>query len=207
MPEPDPAPPLGQRHSRLEDLHAFTMGASFAAVGVMLLKSAGLITGGVAGLALVVSHLTNWPVGMVFLVLNLPFFALAQRRLGWEYTLRSLTVVTVMSLLTLGIPHWLNIDAVNPVFAALFGGTLIGMGVLALVRHHASVGGIGLLALYLHETRGLNAGKVQLIADIVILLLASLVVAPKFLALSVLSAASLSLVVIANHRPGRYSGY
>jgi len=196
-----------QRHTLLEDLHAFGMGASFAAVGVVLLRSAGLITGGVAGLALELSYWAHWPVGPVFLVLNLPFFALAQRRLGWQYTLRSLTVVTVMSLLTVGIPHWLNVQAVDPVFAALFGGTLIGMGVLALVRHRASVGGVGLLALYLNETRGINAGKVQLVADLMILALGFFLVPLKFFLLSIVSAASLSLVVIAYHRPGRYTGY
>jgi uncharacterized membrane-anchored protein YitT (DUF2179 family) len=202
------APPLPtQRHTLMEDLHAFGTGASFAAVGVVLLRSAGLITGGVAGLALELSYWTHWPVGPVFLVLNLPFFAIAQRRLGWQYTLRSLTVVTVMSLLTVGIPHWLNVQAVNPVFAALFGGTLIGMGVLALVRHRASVGGIGLLALYLNETRGINAGKVQLVADLAILMLGFFLVPLKLFLLSLVSAASLSLVVIAYHRPGRYTGY
>ena len=90
---------------------------------------------------------------------------------------------------------------------AVLGAGPIGLGVLAMARHHASVGGIGLLALYLHETKGINAGKTQLAADVVIIALAGLVVDLRHLALSILSAAALSLVMIAYHRPGRYSGY
>lgn len=199
--------PIGEPHSWAEDIHALLVGSSFAAVGVVLLKSAGLITGGVAGLALTAAYLTHWPVGALFFGLTVPFFAVFQRRMGWGFTLRSLAVTAALALLTAWIPNWLSVRSIDPVFAAVFGGTLIGMGVLALARHHASVGGVGLLALFLYETRGINAGKTQLAADFVILLLAGLVVDLKHLLLSILSAGALSLVMIAYHRPGRYTGY
>ena len=68
------------RHTLIEDVHALLIGSSFIAVGLTLLKTAGLVTGGVAGVALIISYLTNWPVGTVFLVLNIPFYILAQRK-------------------------------------------------------------------------------------------------------------------------------
>lgn len=61
------------RHTALEDVHALLIGSSFIAVGLTLLKAAGLVTGGVAGVALIVSYLGGWPVGTVFFLLNLPF--------------------------------------------------------------------------------------------------------------------------------------
>ena len=195
------------RHSLAEDVHALLVGSSFAAVGVVMLKSAGLITGGVAGLALALAYWTHWPVGVLFFGITVPFFAVFQPRMGWGFTLRSVAVTGALALFTAVIPGWMSLKGVDPVFAAVFGGTLIGMGVLAMARHHASVGGIGLLALYLHETKGINAGKTQLAADVVIIALAGLVVDLRHLALSILSAAALSLVMIAYHRPGRYSGY
>ncbi len=200
-----PAPSL--RHTWAEDLHALLVGSSFAAVGLVLLKSAGLITGGVAGLALTLAYLTHWPVGAWFFGITLPFFAVFQSRMGWTFTLRSVAVTAALALFTTWIPSWLNVKGVDPVFAAIFGGTLIGMGVLALARHRASVGGVGLLALYLYETRKINAGKTQLAADILILLFACVAVDWRHLLLSILSAAALSLVMIAYHRPGRYAGY
>jgi uncharacterized membrane-anchored protein YitT (DUF2179 family) len=92
-------------------------------------------------------------------------------------------------------------------FAAIFGGSLIGMGVLALARHRSSVGGIGILAIWLHEKRGINAGKVQMSLDVLIVASAFFVVDLPHLALSVVSAVALSVVMIAYHRPGRYAGY
>jgi len=202
-----PAPPVGRPHTWAEDVHALLVGSSFAAVGVVLLKSAGLITGGVAGLALALAYWTHWPVGALFFGLTVPFFAIFQKRMGWRFTLRSLAVTALLALFTAIIPHWMVVKSIDPVFAAVFGGTLIGMGVLALARHHASVGGVGLLALFLYETKGINAGKTQMAADFCILLIACFVVDLKHLLLSILSAAALSLVMIAYHRPGRYTGY
>jgi len=150
------------RHTALEDVHALLIGSSFIAVGLTLLKTAGLVTGGVAGVALILSYLTDWPVGTVFLVLNIPFYILAQRALGWMFTLKTLATNLLLAGLAFGMPHWLKVTGVDPVFAAVFGGTIIGMGILALARHRASVGGIGVLALYLQEKRGISAGKVQM---------------------------------------------
>jgi uncharacterized membrane-anchored protein YitT (DUF2179 family) len=183
------------------------MGASFAALGVVMLKSAGVVTGGVAGIALILSDLTHWKVGPLFFALNLPFFILAQRTLGWVFTLKSLATTALLSIFTLVMPGWLHIVSIDPIFAAIFGGSLIGMGVLALARHRASVGGIGVLAIWLHEKRGINAGKVQMTFDVLIVASAFFVVDLRHLALSVLSAVALSLVMIAYHRPGRYAGY
>jgi len=195
------------RHSPLEDVHALLIGSSFIAVGLTLLKTAGLVTGGVAGVALILSYLTDWPVGTVFLVLNIPFDILAQRTLGWMFTLKTLATNLLLAGLALGMPHWLKVTGVNPVFAAVFGGTIIGMGILALARHHSSVGGVGVLALYLQEKRGISAGKVQMVADCLVVAAAFAVIDPTRLLLSILSAVALSVVIIANHRPGRYAGY
>jgi uncharacterized membrane-anchored protein YitT (DUF2179 family) len=195
------------RHTPIEDLHALLIGSSFIAVGLTLLKTAGLVTGGVAGVALIVSYLTNWPVGTVFLVLNIPFYVLAQRTMGWAFTGKTLATNLLLAGLAFGMPHWLKVTGVDPIFAAVFGGTIIGMGILALARHRSSVGGVGVLALYLQEKRGISAGKVQMIADCLVVVAAFTVISPAKLLLSILSAVALSVVIIANHRPGGYAGY
>ncbi|MBW8859181.1 MAG: YitT family protein, partial [Caulobacter sp.] len=111
------------RHTPLEDVHALLIGSSFIAVGLTLLKAAGLVTGGVAGVALIISYLTHWPVGVVFLALNIPFYVLAQRTLGWMFTAKTLATNLLLAGLAWGMPHWLKVTGVDPVFAAVFGGT------------------------------------------------------------------------------------
>ncbi|EJL27623.1 hypothetical protein PMI01_03750 [Caulobacter sp. AP07] len=195
------------RHTPIEDVHALLIGTSFIAVGLTLLKAAGLVTGGVAGVALIVSYLTHWPVGVVFFLLNIPFYVLAQRTLGWVFTGKTLVTNLLLMALAWGMPHWLKVTGVDPVFAAVFGGTIIGMGILALARHKSSVGGVGVLALYLQERRGISAGKVQMAADCLVVIAAFAVIDWDKLLLSILSAVALSVVIIANHKPGRYEGY
>lgn len=195
------------RHSLAEDMHALTMGSSFVAFGLVLLKAAGLITGGVAGLALMTSYKTGWPVGALFVAINLPFFILAQRRLGWTFTLKSAAAMAAISLFSMLMPRWLHLEGVNVVFAAIFGGSLIGMGVLSLARHRASVGGIGIIALYLQERRGISAGLVQFSFDILVVASAFTIIDPDKVVYSALSALALSLVMSAYHRPGRYAGH
>ncbi|WP_240621488.1 YitT family protein [Caulobacter zeae] len=201
------SPMPATRHTIIEDVHALLIGTSFIAVGLTLLKTAGLVTGGIAGIALIVSYLGGWPVGVVFFVLNLPFYIFAQRALGWTFAFKTLAVNVALTSLTLALPHWLKLKGVDPIFAAVFGGTIIGMGILALARHRASVGGIGVLGLWLQEKHGISAGKVQMGTDVLVVGAAFMVVSLDKLLLSVLSAVALSIVIIANHKPGRYAGY
>jgi len=197
----------GIRHSLGEDVYAILIGASLSAFGIVMLHAAGLVTGGVAGMALTVSYLTGLPVGTLFFVLNLPFLILAQRTLGWRFAVKSAITVALLSALTWVIPGWSHMGHVDPWFAAIFGGTVIGMGILSLARHKSSVGGIGVLALYLYETRGINAGKVQGSADTLIVLSAFVALDARHILFSVLSAVSLSLVLYTFHKKGRYTGY
>ncbi len=194
------------RHSLAEDIYAILIGSSLSAFGVVMLHMAGLVTGGVAGLALIGSYLSGTSVGLLFFVLNLPFLALAQRTLGWAFAIKSAVTVALLSGFTALMPHLYH-GAVDPWFAAIFGGTLIGMGILSLARHKSSVGGVGVLALYLYEKRGINAGKVQGSADTLIVASALIAVDIRHVLLSVLSAIALSLVIFTFHKRGRYNGY
>ena len=101
---------------------------------------------------------------------------------------------------------WVSISHISPIYAALAGGTLTGVGLLILFRHRTSLGGINILALYLQERYGFRAGYVQLAIDVVILFASSFVLEPENLALSLAGAAVLNLVLATNHRPGRYTG-
>lgn len=193
-------------HRPGEDVFALLIATSFIAVGLTLLKSAGLVTGGIAGVALTVSYLTGLPVGVLFFVLNLPFYVFAQRALGWPFTLKTLATNALLSGLSLVMPKLLRLESADPLFAALFGGVIIGMGVLALSRHRSSVGGIGVMMVYLSERRGISAGRVQLLTDLTIILCGMIAIDPAHLLLSLLSAGALSLVLIVNHKPGRYTG-
>ena len=68
------------------------------------------------------------------------------------------------------------------------GGCLIGLGMLVLFRHRASLGGVNILVLYLQDRHGWRAGYVQLAIDGAIMLLALALLPLERVGLSVLGA-------------------
>jgi uncharacterized membrane-anchored protein YitT (DUF2179 family) len=88
----------------------------------------------------------------------------------------------------------------------VLGGFLIGFGLLALLRHQASVGGVNILAQWLQQAKGFSAGKVQMSVDLVVVLTAFWVLPPMQVAQSVVGAVAIGAILALNHRPGRYLG-
>lgn len=193
-------------HTWLDDGHALIAGSLFVAFGLTMFAHAGLLTGGVAGLAFLLNYAAGVDLGLGFFLLNLPFFLLAWSRLGSVFTLKSFCAVAVVSLCTAMAPRVLRFEVLNPWLAAVLGGTLIGFGLLALLRHRASVGGVNILAQWLQQTRGLSAGKVQMTVDVLVVLAALSVVPPVRVLQSVLGALAIGAILTLNHRPGRYLG-
>ena len=193
-------------HTFFDDVYGITVGVLFVAMGVLLLQAAGLITGGVAGISLLVSYVSGYSVGLLFMLINLPFFLFGYLFMGVRFTVKSLLgSVLIMVLLKL-MPNGLVIGHVHPMVAALGGGTFCGMGILALARHGAGVGGTGIVTLWLQKKYGINAGRTQVMIDGVILLVALAIVSPELVGWSSLSAIAMSSMVMAWHRSGRYFG-
>lgn len=193
-------------HSALEDLLALLIGSLLIGLGLLMLQAAHLFTGGIAGIALILHYLTGAPVGLLFVAANVPFMLFAWRMMGAAFTLKTLAVNLLLAAISLGLPHVIRVE-VKPLFAALAGGVLVGLGILTLVRHRASVGGIGVVAIWAQDRHGINAGRVQMAADAAILLCALLMLPTGQLPLSVVSAFLFDLILLLNHRPGRYVGF
>jgi uncharacterized membrane-anchored protein YitT (DUF2179 family) len=193
-------------HSALEDAQALITGTLFVALGVAMFKQAQLLTGGTAGIAFLIHYASGWRFGLVFFLVNLPFVWLALRQMGTAFTLKTFAAVGLLSVLTELLPHVLAFAQLDPAFAAVMGGLAIGVGLLMLFRHHASLGGVNVLALWLQRRRGWRAGGVQLAFDCAVLAAAFALLAPAKALLSLVGALALNLVVAVNHRPGRYLG-
>lgn len=194
------------RHPLWEDALALLMGTAMVALGIAFYAHAGLLTGGTVGLAFLLKYLLGWSFGWSFFLINLPFYALAIWRMGWKFTLRTVCAVGLVSLLAELTPQWVGFARLNVLYAALFGGFAMGLGLLMLFRHRASLGGVNILALYLQERFGLRAGKVQMGIDAAIVLAAVFSVPADRVLLSILGALALNMVLAINHRAGRYMG-
>ena len=91
---------------------------------------------------------------------------------------------------------------IDPLYAALVGNLLAGVGILVVFRHRSSLGGFNVVALLCQERLGWRAGYVQMGLDLVVVL-AFATVSDLGLALaSAAGAVLLNLVIAMNHRPG-----
>lgn len=194
-----------KRHTLLEDAQAIIAGTLMIALGISFYSQVGLLTGGTAGLAFLLSYISPFTFGLVFFVINLPFYWLSIKRVGWEFTIKTFISVFAVSAFADITPLFIQLENIHPVYAAVAGGFLIGVGFVMLFRHNASLGGLNILARYLHQTRGISIGKFQMVVDCSIVFLSIFIVDWWLIAVSVLGAVVLNFVLVMNHKPGRYS--
>jgi uncharacterized membrane-anchored protein YitT (DUF2179 family) len=178
-------------HTVADDVQAVGTAVILVSLGLSLLNSAGLTTGGTPGLAFVLSYATGLPLGV------------AWKGMGPRFTAKTLAAVSSLSVGVGLLGHVVTVRA-EPLYAAIAGGVLIGTGLLVMFRHKASFGGINILALYLQRRKGWAPGKVQLVVDAAILAAALLLMDSTRVAWSLLGAVAVNAVLIWNHRPGRY---
>ena len=200
------AAPAGERHRLYEDVLAMVMGTLFVSLGLVIYTKTMLLVGGMAGLSLLVQYVSGLGFWLIFSLLNLPFYVLAVKRLGWRFALRTFIAVCLVSLFSRLTPTWVEFALLDPLYATVVGSGLIGTGLLMLFRHRTGLGGINILAIYLQERFGIRAGYFQLAVDLTILAAAFFVLTPAHLMLSVLGAAIVNLILAINHKPGRYLG-
>ncbi len=194
-------------HTLIEDIMAILIGTLFVSFGIAMFKQAGLLTGSTAGIAFLIHYITGLPFGALFFVINLPFYYFAFRRMGWRFTVKSFCSVALVSVFSELHKYFIDLAKIDPFYAAIFGGLLMGVGFIVLFRHQASLGGVNILALYLQDKHGIRAGKLQMAVDVCILLASFFVVSPLALAASVIGAVALNLVIWMNHRGDRYVGW
>jgi len=192
------------RHSTLEDIQALLVGTLLVALAITLFNRAGLLSGGTVGLAFLAHYLGGWAFGATLFLINVPFYWLAWRHMGRAFTVRTVAAVAMVSILGDWLPRHLVLASIEGWLAAVLGGVLMGNGFLILFRHHASLGGLGILALIAQKKWGWRAGYVQLAADAMVVGAAVLTVSLQRVLMSVAAVLVLNLVIATNHRPGRY---
>ena len=132
-------------HSRLEDIQGLLTGCLFVALGVCMFREAALFTGGTTGVAFLAHYFLDLPLGAVLFVINLPFYVFGWHKLGHAFTIKTFASVGLLSAYVELLPRWITFAHLDPTFAALMAGLLVGTGILILIRHGASLGGVTIM--------------------------------------------------------------
>ena len=193
-----------KQHSLFEDAQGLFFGTLMCALGMQFLQHTGFITGQTAGAAVIASYASGWSFGWIFFVINIPFYWLGYKRIGLAFTVKSLIAVTLLSVMTQFMPQYMGFSSLHPALAAVLYGFTTGIGLLALFRHGASLGGIGIVALMVQDKTGFRAGWLQMGFDAVLFALAFIWIDWKLVIYSLPGVVILNLVLAINHRRDRY---
>lgn len=192
------------KHSLLEDFQALVIGTLFVSLGLIFFKNTGLTTGGTVGLAILGSYATSISFSLLFFIINIPFYFLAWKKMGWCFTLKTVLAVGLLTILSELLSNWIILQSINPVFSAIVGGLLIGVGLVILFRHRMSLGGLNIFFLWCQERFGWRAGIVKMIIEGSILFASWPWLDIKNIGLSIIAVVTINLVLTINHKPGRY---
>ncbi len=155
----------------LEIYGILLFGALIAALGVnAFLVPQNIVGGGLSGVGIVVHSLTGFPVGTFMLILNVPLFCIGFRSLGTAFLTRSVFGAFSFSVLT-DLLSWLPPITKDPLLAALFGGSLLGIGMGIVFMFGATTGGTDIVAQLFHKLFSfLDVGKWLLVIDAAVIL-------------------------------------
>ena len=129
-----------------------------------------IIVGGVSGLAMIINYLTRLPVGVMSIVLNIPLFLLAWKKLGFRFiwlsllgTVLSSAAIDLLSLVPLRL-------TAEPMLAAVYGGVVKGLGLGLVYAAGATTGGVDICAKLVRQRRpDLPFGTLLLAFDAVVI--------------------------------------
>ena len=150
-------------------------GALYAAGVYSFASAAEFAPGGIAGLAVILNHFTDLPIGLCTLAFNVPVILLCFKTLGRTFFLRSLCTMAVSTILLDFVFPLLPVYHGDALMAALFAGALSGAGLALIYAQDSSTGGTDFVILSLRKKMPhLSIGTISLVTDGVVILLGGL---------------------------------
>lgn len=138
-----------------KELGLIVLGATVLALTInWFLSPAGLVTGGISGLGIIIESVSKntmgfmIPISLTTLLLNIPLFAVAIKQKGFVFVKKSLYSVGITTILIELTSYLPNIFAVDNdlLVTALIGGVGYGIGIGLVLRAGATTGGTDMLA-------------------------------------------------------------
>ena len=140
------------------------LSASFGLKGFLLPNS--FIDGGVTGISLIVAKLTDLPLSILLIAINLPFIIMAFSTIGRQFALRSIVAIMMLAVTVHFVPFPIITD--DKLLIAVFGGFFLGMGIGLAMRGGAVIDGTEVLAVFISKKTALTIGDIILIFNIMI---------------------------------------
>lgn len=133
-----------------------------------------ILDGGVTGISIIVSKITNLPVSLLVLILNIPFVYIGYKNLGRGFLIRAVYSMVLFSV-SLSVFRYYEPLTEQMLLATVFGGILLGVGVGLVIHFGGCVDGTESVALVISKKTTLSVGQVVLVFNLVIYSVAGLI--------------------------------
>lgn len=156
--------------------HTFLLavGSAVCALAVKgILVPHGFLSRGMTGAALIVYY--KWPVlpiGAIYLLMNIPVFALGWRFVGVRFVLYSLWGMVLYAAMLHLITVRIEID--DKMLGAVIAGAMSGIGVAVILRSYGSTGGAEILCVIMNKVFSITLGTGSLILNAIVLTVAAM---------------------------------
>lgn len=157
--------------STIKDIIAVFIGNFLLAASVaFFVLPHDILSGGVAGIAVICKALFGTPETIVIDVCVVATFILGALVLGKEFTIKTALSTVIYPLfleLLIRVPCEMELDMM---MSCIFGGALAGIGIGLVFRHNASTGGTDVPCLIIAKYTGINVSTVVMAADALVCL-------------------------------------
>ena len=136
---------------------------------------------GMTGVAIIINYLFDTPIGITNFALNIPLFILAWIFIGKKFTLKTLWVTTILSLVMDGMTTLINRGIIptyegDTLLACIFCGALCGFGLsMAFLRDSTTGGTDIIMRLFKLILPHYSMGKLIMIFDAMVVVAAAIV--------------------------------
>ncbi len=161
-----------QINSAIKDTLFIFFGIFAAAFGLeSFLLPNRFIDGGATGISLLVSEVTEIPLAVLIIFVNVPFLFMAYKTIGKQFAVKALLAILglAMVLALIDFPEVTQ----DKLLVAVFGGFFLGAGIGMSIRGGSVLDGTEVLAIYLSKKLGVKIGDVIILINIVIFLAAA----------------------------------
>jgi uncharacterized membrane-anchored protein YitT (DUF2179 family) len=138
--------------------------ASFGFKGFLLTNK--FIDGGATGISLLISALTEIPLYLLIICINIPFILLGYKIMGKQFAIKTALAITGLSIV-LATVTFPNVTDDN-LLVAIFGGFFLGAGIGFAIRGGAVIDGTEVLAIFLSRKLGATIGDIIIVINVMI---------------------------------------
>jgi len=151
------------------------IGSVLASIGLeIFLIPNNIIDGGITGISIMASYLTNIPLGVFVFILNIPFLIIGYKQIGKTFAISTSFSIICLSI-GVSILHPISGITQDILLATIFGGIILGVGVGLIIRNGGSLDGTEIIAIILDKRSGFSIGEIVMFFNLFILGVAGLI--------------------------------